>query len=189
MILDCPSEALNIILHALHEMSMGSYQPKPDVVEAAIDCMPHLGVTVCRLIHPECPLYQYILSYTPLQPVRVYAMAAQHGIHDLAVHASSYLLDLDLESVSDELAKRMGARYLMKLIILRGARAQALKEALFSVPLTQPAAEIDTCNFADQQKAKRVWAFFCADSRWHSDPSESCRIVIWPHAQTSDVSS
>lgn len=174
ILLDCPSEDLNIILHALSNMSMGSYQPEPAVVEAAIDRMPHLGITVCRLIHPECPLYQYILSYTPLQPVSVYAMAAHYGIHDLAVYASSYLLDLDPESVSDKLAEWMGARYFIKLISLRVVRGRVLKEALLHGPLAHPATEIDTCSFADQQKAKRVWAFFCANPKWYSDPSESC---------------
>lgn len=153
-------------------MSMEPYQPEPDLVEAAIDFMPRLDIIVDRVIYPECPVYQYIASYTPLRPIHVYALAAHHGVHSLAVQASTYLLQLELHSLSDELTERMGVQYLMRLIRLHAVRSQALKDALLLGPLTHTAAEVDTCSFAQQQQAKRVWAFFCADPKWHFEPSE-----------------
>lgn len=151
---------------------MESNQPEPDAVEAAIDYMTRLDITVNSVIHTECWLHQYIVLYTPLRPLGVYAMAAHHGIHSLAVQASAYLLDLELSSVSDELTGRMGAQYLMKLIRLHAIRSKALRQALLVPPQAHPIVEVDSCGFAQQQKAKRIWAFFCAESKWHSNTRE-----------------
>jgi hypothetical protein len=164
---------LDIILHALYDMSMEPYRPGPDVVEAAVECMAPLGIIVNRVIYEECPLYQYILTYTPLRPVDVYAMAAHHGIHSLAVRASTYLLNLDLKAVSDELTVRMGPQYFMKLVRLHSTRFEALKAELLIEPLAHSPAQVDNCSFAQLQKAKQVWALFCAEPVWHFSPSRS----------------
>lgn len=181
VMVDCPSMELNIILHALYDMSMEPYRPGPDVVEAAVERMTPLGIIVHKVIYDECPLYQYILSYTPLRPVDVYAMAAYHGIHSLAVRASTYLLNLDVEFVSDELIVRMGPQYFMKLVRLHSTRFQALKAELLIEPLAHPPVQVDNCSFAQQQKARQVWALFCAEPAWHFSPRKSFATPLYCH--------
>lgn len=169
--LDCSSEKLNIILHTLYDMPLGAYQPGLDIVAAAIDHMPKLGITVNQVIYPECAMYQHIASYTPLRPLDVYAMAAHHDVHALAVHASSDLVNLDMRAISEDVSVRMGSLYLLKLIRLHAKRSEALKAQLFVALPAHPLARIDTCSFRQHQLAIQIWAQFCADPMWHTRPS------------------
>ncbi|KAF5326738.1 hypothetical protein D9619_004684 [Psilocybe cf. subviscida] len=178
VMLDCPSEELNIILHALYDMSLDAYRPGADTVAAAIDLMPRLGVTVNRVVYPGCALYEYIISYTPLQPLEVYALAAHHDVHLLAVHASAYLLNMEILTVSEDASTRMGALYFLKLIRLHMTRFDALKASLLVAPPAHPPAMVDRCTFGQQQQARQVWALFCSEPLWHTRPSTL--IVLLP---------
>jgi hypothetical protein len=166
--LKCSSEELNIIIHALYDMSLDAYRPSPDTVAAAVDHMPGLGITVKQVIYPGCALYRHILSFAPLQPIDVYALAAHHDIHALAVQASSYLLNLDIQAVSEDTSVRMGPLYLLKLIRLHAIRFEALKAELLVALPTHAPARVDTCSFGQQQQTKQIWALFCAEPMWHT---------------------
>ncbi|KAF5326740.1 hypothetical protein D9619_004686 [Psilocybe cf. subviscida] len=156
IMLDCPSEELNIILHALYDMSLDAYRPSPDTIATAIDIMPRLGVTVNRVVYPGCALYEYILTYTPIRPLEVYAMAAHHDVHSLAVYASAYLLNMEILSVSEDASTRMGPLYFLKLVRLHMARSDALKASLLVAPPAHPPAMVDRCTFGQQQQARQV---------------------------------
>lgn len=171
--LKCSSEELNIILHALYDISLDAYRPSPDTVAAAVDRMPGLGITVKQVIYPGCALYRHILSFAPLQPIEVYALAAHHDIHALAVQASSYLLNLDIQAVSEDNSVRMGPLYLLKLIRLHAIRFEALKAELLVALPTHAPARVDTCSFGQQQQTKQIWALFCAEPMWHTRQSTS----------------
>ncbi|KAF5326739.1 hypothetical protein D9619_004685 [Psilocybe cf. subviscida] len=164
VMLDCPSEELNIILHTLYDMPLDTYRPGPDTVTAAIDIMPRLGVTVNRVVYPECALYKYILSYTPLRPLEVYALAAHHGVHSLAVYASSYLLNMEILTVPEDASARMGPIYFLKLVRLHMTRFDALKASLLVAPPAHPPAMVDRCTFEQQQQARQPAFEHHADS-------------------------
>ncbi|KAF5326741.1 hypothetical protein D9619_004687 [Psilocybe cf. subviscida] len=170
VMLDCTSEELNIILHTLYDMSLGAYRPSPEIVAASLDRMPSLGISVQQVIYPECAMYRHIVSYAPLQAIDVYTMAAHHGIHALAVHASSYLLHLDMQAIPEDVCVRMGPLYLLKLIRLHAKRFEALKAELFVFLPVHPPAKVDACSFRQQQYTKHIWALFCAEPMWHTRP-------------------
>ena len=150
---DITADELNIVLHALYDLSCANFQPSFDTIAHAIDKMASLlGLTVNAVIRPGKELYNYIFTLTPLQPLRIYALAAHHGIHDLAVNASAHLLSYPIEAIPDEETVRMGAIYLRKLCVLQTGRKERLVELLIPPPCSHPS--VPTCGFHEQKAVK-----------------------------------
>lgn len=173
--LDCPSPVLNIILHALYDISPESYQPSPDIIISSVDLMPAYAIRPDKVILPGCARYKYILTFMPLRPLDVYSMAGHHKIHPLAVHASSYLLGLDMQSIAEDVCIRIGPVYLSRLARLHIQRFTTLKDALLVPPAIHPATL--HCDLR-QQDATRIWAQLCSDPIWDMKPGQSnCCLV------------
>ncbi|KAF5328173.1 hypothetical protein D9619_013434 [Psilocybe cf. subviscida] len=166
--LDCPSTVLNIIIHALYDISPESYEPSADIIISSVDLMPGYAIMPEKVIFPGCVLYDYILGFMPLRPLDVYAMAAHHKIHPLAVHASSYLHSIDTHLIAEDVCIRIGPVYLTKLARLHVQRFTALKDALLLPPEMHPATP--NCTLKQQHDATRVWAHLCADPIWDTKP-------------------
>lgn len=176
--LDTPSGALNVIIHALYNMSPESNRPDVDTLILAVDHMPLYSVTPDRVLRPTSALYNLILSAAPLRPLDVYALGAHHDIHSLAVAASSHLLAHDLSTISDAFAERMGALYLKKLMLLHVGRFDALKDILLHPPHPHPPSK--ACTFLDQKSLTRAWALVSAHLVWDARPGQSftAKIVL-----------
>ncbi|KAJ6616872.1 hypothetical protein B0H10DRAFT_2219033 [Mycena sp. CBHHK59/15] len=92
-----PSPVLNIILHAIHDLSCAQFSPPFDTLVHAVDAMPTYGIapksTACACTHsshilPSTPLFTLLLSHAPLFPLDLYALAAHYDILALAVPTS-----------------------------------------------------------------------------------------------------
>jgi len=171
VVLDCSSTTLNIILHALYDISLDNYEPNADAIISSIDLMASYGLQPEKIVLEGCALYDYILGFTPLRPLDVYATAGHHNIHPLAVHASSYLLGIDVHLITEELCIRMGPVYLTRLARLHVQRFNALKDALLLPPAMHGATP--DCTLQQQQDATRVWAYLCSDPIWDVKPGQS----------------
>ena len=199
---DIIADELNIVLHALYNTSCAKHQPKFDTVARAIDKMASLfGLVVKAVIRLGNEFYNYILTITPLHPLRVYALAAHHRIHSLAVKASAHLLSYPIGAISDEESERMGAIYLRKLFLLQMERKERLIGLLFS-PL-RPHASVPGCGPHEQKTLKGLWtgalanliydlrageflsSSYCITQIW----AEACQIVLTCYSSSLDVSS
>ncbi|KAG2018688.1 hypothetical protein CC2G_008096 [Coprinopsis cinerea AmutBmut pab1-1] len=165
------STTLNIILHTLYGTSCAQNSPSLDDLIQAVDRMPFHGIAPQRLIVPKTPLYMLLLSYAPLRPIEVYALAGFHCLEELAVHVSSHLLSFPLSTISDELATRIGSVYLKRLFLLHVHRLDALKDALLQPP--HPHAPTKECTFAEQKKLTRAWALASSYLVWDATPDVS----------------
>ncbi|KAI0772066.1 hypothetical protein BD413DRAFT_612891 [Trametes elegans] len=162
---------LNIILHSMYDMSCAHYRPSLDTLIAAVDAMPSYGLIPKVYIAPSTPLYSLILSQAPMQPIAVYALAATHDLHDLAVPVSSHLLSFALHSLTDDLALRIGPVYVKRLFFLHLGRLDALKRLLLPPPHPHPPTAI--CDFTEQKKLTRAWALASAYLAWDARPDLS----------------
>ena len=154
------SNALSIILHMLYGTSSAQYSPTFETLVIAVDQMPTYDIQPCAHIIPPTPLYNLLLSHAPFSPMELYSLAAHHSLDDLAVNASSHLLSYSICTLSDELAERIGAVYLKRLLLLHLERFTTLKKILLRPPNLHPPAK--GCDFHDQKRLTRAWALAIA---------------------------
>lgn len=167
------SVVLNVILHMLYGTSAAQNSPSFEELTTAVYRMPFYDINPRDYITPRTPLYQLLLTHAPLFPLEVYALAAHYDLEDLAVATSSHLLSYPLANLSDEMAQRMGAVYLKRLLTLHLDRFNALRHILLAPPHPHPATK--ECSFSDQRKLTRAWALVAAYLAWDARPGTS-----WP---------
>jgi hypothetical protein len=165
------STVLNIILHAVYDMSCAHYSPPFPALISAVNRLPMYGISPKVRIVPSTPLFSLLLSHAPLFPIELYALAAAHDLYDLAVSTSSHLLSFPLATITDEMAEKIGPVYLKRLFFLHFGRSDALKRVLLPPP--NPHAPTTLCDLTEQKKLTRAWALASAYLAWDARPDLS----------------
>ncbi|KAI0342628.1 hypothetical protein BDW22DRAFT_1484227 [Trametopsis cervina] len=127
-----PQDVLNVVLHTLYGLSCGAYNPSLDCLAASIQALKTYGLIPLQryLSRNASPLYSTVLNQGLAHPIETFALAASHGLEDLAVAASSYTLSAKLDHIPPHLAEQMGVHYLHRLYRLQSARMEGLKRLL-----------------------------------------------------------
>ncbi|KXN91239.1 hypothetical protein AN958_01761, partial [Leucoagaricus sp. SymC.cos] len=165
------SSVLNVILHTLYGTSSAQHSPSFETLTIAVYRMPFYDLNPKACIVPRTPLYDVLLTHAPLFPIQLYTLAGHHDLQELAVATSSHLLSYPLSNLPEEMAERMGALYLKRLLCLHLDRFNALKHILLSPPHPHPVTR--ECNFTDQKKLTRAWALVAAYLAWDARPDLS----------------
>lgn len=171
------STVLNVVLHAVYDSSCSHYSPSFESLAAALNSMTTYGISLRTHVAATTPLYTLLLSLAPIYPLELYALAATYDLYDLAVPTSAYLLSFSLASLTDEMAERIGPKYLKRLFFLHFGRADALKRLLLPPPHPHPPTT--ACDYSEQKKLTRAWALASAYLAWDARPgkqlqSETC---------------
>lgn len=166
------SSVFNIILHLLYGTPSAQHSPSLDDLKTAVDRMPFYGIVPKDHIVPMTPLHQLLLSHAPLFPIELYALAGHHDLKTIAIATSSHLLSYPLSNITDDIAERIGAVYLKRLLSLHVNRFNSLKQILLIPPHPHP--ETKDCTFEEQKKLTRAWALVSAYLAWDA------RIGLWP---------
>jgi len=133
------SEVLNVVLHALYNLSCDMYEPTFECLAESIQAMKKYGLLALqRYVSRGTPLYDTILKGAFQRPIETYALAAADELDDLAVASSAYTLHIKLHHIPQELADKMGTWYLQRLYKLHGTRMNTLKELLDKKLLHHP---------------------------------------------------
>jgi len=183
------SVVLNILLHAVYNMSCAHYAPSFFALESAVIALKTYGVPLHDRIANSTHLYILLMSHAPHYPLELYALAASNDLYDLAASTSSHLLSLTLASLTDEMARRIGPVYLKRLFFLHFGRADALKRLLISPP--HPHAPTQWCDFTEQKKLTRAWALASAYLAWDARPGQSTdhpQIIYVSNTSLQDLS-
>lgn len=98
----------------------------------------------------------------------MYTLAAQHGLEQLAVAVSPFLLSFDLAALTDDFVGRMGAVYLRRLVFLHLGRSAALKR-LLSPPLDYHTPD-DACGAEEHDALMNAWSVAIAPLAWDARP-------------------
>ena len=122
-----PYSVLNIVLHAAYNISCSRHRPTFEDIELAISASQTYGISVTIVLSPGSPFFETMLKFLLTSPIDVYALAARYDLTHLAKVASSRLLTCKLSELSDEMAEKIGARYLKKLFSLHLERQETVK--------------------------------------------------------------
>ncbi|KAF9054709.1 hypothetical protein BJ165DRAFT_1329731, partial [Panaeolus papilionaceus] len=164
--IDLHSEEMNIIMYIAYGKCPISEFPTLLTIITAIDRMPLLGMTPKDYLVPECPFYSLLLTHTSSNPMEIYCLAGRHGLDNLAISSSGFLLSVSPLSVTDEQAQRMGGVAFKRLMCLHDNRICSLRNLLLQPPRHHPATV--RCNFADQRTLFRSWTVAGASILYHA---------------------
>jgi hypothetical protein len=165
------STVLNVVIHAIYDMSCSHYSPSFESLATALNAMTTYGISLRTHVAPASPIHTLLLSLAPIYPLELYALAASYDLYDLAVPTSAYLLSFSLASLTDEMAERIGPKYLKRLFFLHFGRADALKRLLLPPPHPHPPTP--TCDYLEQKKLTRAWALASAYLTWDARPGKN----------------
>ncbi|KAF5393785.1 hypothetical protein D9757_000077 [Collybiopsis confluens] len=177
------SPVLNIILHAIYDMSCNHYSPSFETLSTAVNQLPLYGTPPKTRITPNTPLHALLLSHAPLFPLDVYTLAARHDMYELAVSASPHLLSFQLSNLTDEMAEAIGPKYLRRMFFLHIGRSDALKRP------PHPHAPTPFCDFTDQKTLTRAWALASAYLAWDARPAMVAQCAFNPDLSTGFLES
>lgn len=162
------SPVLDVILHTLYNLSVSDHSPSAETLITAVRSFNIYGIDPKFFTKNSMPLHTILLSYAPLYPIQIYALAASLDLEELAIPVSSYLLSFQLVNLTDETAVEMGPVYLNRLVRLHQYRIRELKAMLLSPPHPHP--ETPDCNFQDQRRLTRAWTLAAAYLAWEARP-------------------
>ncbi|KAK0217107.1 hypothetical protein IW262DRAFT_1276313 [Armillaria fumosa] len=170
------SEVLNILLHAIYSISCIPYQPSFEVLQTAVQRMHHYGMAVNVHVQPSTPMFDDLSSHASDNALHLYALAAHFDLYDLAVLASAHLLSIRLSSLTEDMAKRIGAPYLRRLFTLHLGRKEALKRVLITPPRRhQPTL---TCSAYSQEQFALDWVLNVAQIVSEASPDISSHYIV-----------
>ncbi|KAI0683764.1 hypothetical protein BC835DRAFT_1422973 [Cytidiella melzeri] len=124
------SDLINIALHSIYDLPCDQFRIPLEVLAASLPVLSQYGLSLSRYVARGTPLYNTILNHAPVQAIATYALAASHGLEDLAVAASAYTLHIKLHRMPQQSADKMGTFYLQRLYHLHLSRMDTLKELL-----------------------------------------------------------
>ncbi|ESK95215.1 hypothetical protein Moror_3973 [Moniliophthora roreri MCA 2997] len=156
---DLPLSELEILLQAIYRVptstsgtigggSMDDFQ----MLVRGVGQLPTFGIAPKSVILPHTYIFDRILSFSPRYPLEVYALGGQYDIDEVAVAASPHTLTVELTNIDDELAERIGALYLLRLIRLHDKRKKIITDLLGEEP--DSAA---VCGSGHQRELKQRW--------------------------------
>jgi hypothetical protein len=139
-----------------------------ETIAYGINSLPQYGVDPKQYIRPRSNMYGRLLTCAALYPLDVYTLAAQHGMHDLAVAASSHLLSVNLDIVRLESSGKIEPGYFRRLVQLLDERKSLLAKLIASEPsLHHPTKG---CGFLGQGALKTAWNRAVASLTWEAHP-------------------
>lgn len=166
---------LNVVLHVAYGISCARYFCSFDVLSAAVEALPKYGLDP-KQISQRTPLYTVLLSHAPSSPLKLYILAAHHGLDDLAVTTSSHLHSLSLSTLTDEEAVAMGPIYLKRLFFLHLGRTEALRRVIRPPPHPHPPTAM--CDLMEQRKLGTAWTLASSYIMCGSVPGQPTPKVI-----------
>ncbi|RXW15203.1 hypothetical protein EST38_g10647 [Candolleomyces aberdarensis] len=149
------SEVLDIVLHALHNSRCTCPTPSIDVFEMALQRMPRYGISPADHVRPGTFIFKCIVSHAPDSPLAAYTLAAQCGLHDLAVECSPYMLNVPVADITEDAAERMGPIYIKSALLLHTKYHRQLRDAAGRPP--DPHPPLPHCEPEKQRDLLRDW--------------------------------
>lgn len=162
------ASVLNLLLRVVYSLPCSPHATSAEETSDTLDALWKHGFPVQVLAKPNTALYDLMLNHAAVNPIAMYSAAACYKLDDLAVAISGHLLSFDLSELTNELAERMGAVYLRRLVFLLLGRVEALKRVMTAHPkFHEP---FPTCGSTEQRKLTRSWALAKANLSWQFRP-------------------
>jgi hypothetical protein len=165
------STTLDILFHTVYGLSCAAQAPSFESLSYAISRMQMYNLSPSTLIGMGTPLYIHLMGkHAPLEPLKVYTLAAEHGIDALAVGVSSHLLGADLSEITDLMATSMGSVYLKRLFFMHKGRLARLKSVLVRPPSLHDSKVAKVCDIATRAAVRNQWTVLATSLVWDATP-------------------
>jgi hypothetical protein len=160
------SEVLNLILHALYDLDPSKFRPTVALMAAALRSLQNYEVSLDSLLTPSHPVTIIILHLGVQSPLETFAMVAAFKLEHLAIEVSKKLVSVPLHNITDDLAERMGASYLRRLLFLHLGRIDRLKQLLMEPHSSHPVTK--DCYESDQKRLQNQWKALAVALGWEA---------------------
>ena len=165
------SQIINLILHIVYGVYFRPSSPSRQTLLATLRALHKYGIRPSFYVVPNSPIFDNLISSYANESLELYAIGAENDIFELARQASEHLLDINLQSLSNEVVMRIGSSYLTMLYTLHAARAQVLQRLLLRPP--DGHTPDDNCGPAGIQRMKSDWAMTTSSFVFSLAPSPS----------------
>lgn len=133
----------------------GASMVNMESLSEAVGRLPAYGLRTSVATTASSALYKRLCEAIPHHPMKVFSLAAHHGLEDLCVQASSHLLSPSNIKVTPEERRYIGTRYYDRLVALHNDRLEALK-AILSRPPAKHMANL-LCTEENQNAMVQQW--------------------------------
>ncbi len=139
---------VNILLYVIYDRAGLIRNPSPTLsdLSSTVLALKEYGIPLETSLSETSHLYEVFSAFCQRSPLSVYPTAASHAsdMHHIAEHASQFFLSLDLGTITDEMADRMGAAYLRRLFMLHVGRVEEFKKLMIGpIPTHAPTPQCD----------------------------------------------
>ncbi|KAJ3555400.1 hypothetical protein NP233_g12218 [Leucocoprinus birnbaumii] len=175
--IDEGSDVVAVMLHALYDRSCYP-TPSFESIVAAVDKMRMYEISPTVQLTSTSHLYKLILSFAPVKPLEVFALAGFHRLDGMAVEASTHLISYPLSAITDAMAARIGTTYLLRLFQWRLHRTSEMKR-IFLTPLF-PHPPTRGCSFEGQRITSQLWAEVSANFGYEDHTGSTTAMLSFP---------
>ncbi|KAI0072320.1 hypothetical protein K474DRAFT_1701051 [Panus rudis PR-1116 ss-1] len=176
-VIRCDDKALllTVVLASVYRLPSLPQAANVETLLSAIRVLQHYGFPPGRYVVAGTPLFERIVSFERDDPINVFATAAEFELDALASHVSQHLLSVDITSLPNETAVRIGPLYLKRLLSLHRRRVHTLKTLLLQPPSPHPFSV--RCDFQMQESVNKAWALAAAALAWEARPDLSAATI------------
>lgn len=169
--LDEDANTLDVVLHAIYRLPMDHLSPNITTLLTAIRSLKDYGVPLKPIIFPEAPLFNELVAKASCLPLEVYIVAAENDLFELAREVSTHLVTLQINTLTDENALRLGSSYLRMLYYLHVERTRVLKRLVVQTP-KQHSRSI-ACGEREYRVLQLEWAKVSSKFILSQDPGKT----------------
>ncbi len=162
------ADVMNIVFHVIYGKSCSPYSPSFDTLILVMNALRKYGVPLQWYMSTHTELFALFLSHATFRSIEGYAIAAENNLDDLAVAVSSHLLSFQISSLTNDMANRIGAVYLKRLVSLHQNRMDMLRSFVFTPP--EHHSPTVACTQDNQSNLYRAWALGVSQLVWEASP-------------------
>jgi hypothetical protein len=133
-------------------------------MSAALRSLQSYGVSLDLLLTLGHPMSTTILHLGIQSPLETFAMVAENKLGHLATEVSKKLVSVTPNNLTDDLAEKMGASYLRRLVFLHLGRIDRLKQLLIQPHSLHPVTK--DCYENDQKRLQNEWKALAVTLGW-----------------------
>lgn len=112
--------------------------------------LPKYGLDLTSVVEEGSSIRKLLISTGLAFPLDTYALVCHHGLEELAVTISAYLISIPLYTLTDEHCIFMGPVYLRRLVFLHLGRTERLRTLLREC--LSGHSPIPECDLIDQKR-------------------------------------
>lgn len=148
-------KSFDLALRVIYNIPYANERYELETLLKVLQILKTYGFPLDQYTSPPSPFYSALIAEAPSNPLEVFVVAAENKLDALAAVSSSFLLSLDISSISDAMAIRMGPIYLRNLVGLHDHRLSVLRGLLCDPP--KPHSDPSASSITGHKELQVAW--------------------------------